>query len=87
MNVTDSVINHFKELFYQRGEDVLPFSVNSSLSKLLFLSKYNTLEPFFDRPVNEQDEMIAYVGDLFPEKTAEQKAEACKIIYTIGNLL
>lgn len=87
MNVTDSVIEYFKGMFYSRGEEVLPFLCSSSLSRMLFLSKYTKIESLLHRPQSEQDEMTAYVDSLFPDKTPEFKEDACKIIYTIGNLL
>lgn len=87
MSITDSVIEHFKAMFYERGEEVLPFLCGSSLSRMLFLSKYTKMESLLLRPQTEQDEMNVYVERLFPDKTPEFKEDACKIIYTIGNML
>ena len=51
------------------------------------LEKYKSLEPIEKMPEKEKKEMKKYVISLFPEKTPEEKVEACKIIYTIGTLL
>jgi hypothetical protein len=38
-------------------------------------------------PGKEKKEMKSYVIAMFPDKTIEEKLDACKIIYTIGTLL
>jgi len=38
-------------------------------------------------PEGEKKELKKYVHELFPNKTVQEKLEAAKIIYTIGNLL
>jgi len=87
MNPADSVIELYKEMFYTYGEQKLPFLVNNSLSKLLWLGRYKSLTPFEETPVEEQKEMFLYACSLFPHKSKEEIDDACKIIYTIGNSL
>jgi hypothetical protein len=72
--------------FHQHGESAIPFLVNGLLSSKVFLSVYKTLPPIEEMEKKEKDEMKKYVRDLFPNKTPEEKLNACKIIYTIGNL-
>ena len=55
--------------------------------KKLWLSKYKSLPPIEDMPEKEKKEMKSYVIAMFPTKTIEEKLNACKIIYTIGNCL
>lgn len=87
MNPAESTIDFYKNIFYTYGEQKLPFLVNSSLSKLLFLGRYKNLPPIEDIPPEEQKEMFLYACNLFPNKSKEEIDEAIKMIYTIGNLL
>lgn len=73
--------------FNNEGEKAIPFLVNSGVSKMAFLAAYKKLPPIEEMAEREKKEMKQYVIDLFPDKTAEEKIEACKIIYTIGTLL
>ncbi len=84
MNPAESLRQMQIERFNQHGESVLPFQVNSSLMKKLWLSKYKTLDPIEMMPDKDKKEMKAYVIAMFPEKTIQEKLDACKIIYTIG---
>jgi len=77
----------FLPYFNKNGEDSIKFLVNGSLSKNAFLSAYKYLSPIENMPDNEKKEMKQYVISLFPEKTTLEKMEACKIIYSIGNLI
>lgn len=73
--------------FHKHGEVAMPYLVNSSVSKQAFLAAYRDLPPIEQMPEKEKKEMKQYVIALFPEKTPEEKIEACKIVYTIGTLL
>lgn len=75
------------EHFHKHGEESIPFLVNGKLSSKVFLAAYKRLPPIEQMPEDEKKEMKAYVNDLFPEKNQEEKVNACKIIYTIGNIL
>lgn len=77
----------FIPYFHKHGESSIPFLVNSRMSRLSFLSAYRHLPPIEQMEEQEKKEMKKYVIELFPDKTPEEKIEACKIIYTIGNLL
>jgi hypothetical protein len=77
----------FLKHFQKNGEASIPHLVNGIVSKMAFLSAYKRLTPIENMPVNEKKEMKKYVIAMFPEKSPEEKIEACKIIYTIGTLL
>jgi hypothetical protein len=84
----DSLIDRvYLPLFNKYGEPCIKSFINSSVSKMAFLSAYKKIPPIETLPDNEMGETMAYVNDLFPDKTEEEKLEACKIIYTIGNRL
>ena len=74
-------------MFHTKGEAAIPLLVNGSVPKMCFLSAYKHLPPIEEMPEQEKKEMKQYVISLFPEKTTEEKLEACKIIYTIGTLI
>jgi len=84
----------FKELmdmylgvFQARGESALVAICNCNVPSQVVLSAYKKLPPIEQMPDNEKKEMKQYVRETFPNKTAEEKMNACKIIYTIGTLL
>jgi len=85
--ITGLVNDVFLPYFQKKGEESIPFLVNSRVSRLCFLAAYKHIEPIEKMPEKEKKEMKKYVISLFPEKTPEEKIEACKIIYTIGTLL
>jgi len=87
MNPAESMRQYWIGEFNRLGESVLPFQVNSNLMKKLWLSKYKTLPPIEEMPDKDKKEMKAYVIAMFPEKTIQEKLDACKIIYTIGSSL
>lgn len=87
MNPAESLRKYWIEEFNKYGEQILPFQCNSSLMKLLWLNKYKELPPIEMMPGKEKKEMKSYVIAMFPDKTIEEKLDACKIIYTIGTLL
>lgn len=87
MNPAESMRQFWLAEFQKLGEQVLPFQCNSTLMKKLWLSKYKTFQPIEEMPEKEKTEMKKYVLSMFPNKTIEEKLEACKIIYTIGNSL
>ena len=73
--------------FHKHGELAIPHLVNGSISKMAFLSAYKELPSIEEMPDKEKKDMKQFVIDTFPEKTPEEKIEACKIVYTIGTLL
>lgn len=81
--IKDVYLPHFQKY----GEEAIPGFVNGIVSRQAFLSAYKDLSPIETMDEKEKREMKAYVISLFPEKTAQDKLEACKIIYTIGTLL
>jgi len=87
MNPAESLRQYFIGEFQKHGESVLPFQVNSTLMSKLWLSKYKSLPPIEEMPEHEKHEMKKYVISMFPNKTIQEKLDACKIIYTIGNCL
>lgn len=77
----------FLPYFQKHGESAIPFLVDGQISSLAFLSAYRFINPIETMPEKEKKEMKQYVIELFPEKTTEQKLQACKIIYTIGSII
>lgn len=87
MNPCESLRQFWISEFNKFGEQVLPFQCTSTLMKKLWLDKYKTLLPIEQMPEQEKKELKMYVTAMFPGKSVEEKLAACKIIYTIGNLL
>jgi hypothetical protein len=79
--------NVFLPYFHKKGEDAIPFLVNSRVSRLAFLSAYEKLPPIEAMDEKEKKEMKKYIIDLFPNKTIQEKLEACKVVYALGTLL
>lgn len=77
----------YLDLFQKEGESVLKAICNCSIPSQVVLSAYKKLTPIENMPEKEKVEMKKYVIELFPNKTIQEKLEACKIIYTIGTLL
>jgi hypothetical protein len=87
MNPCESIRQFWVGEFNKFGEQVLPFQCNSTLMRSLWMNKYKELPPIEEMPEKEKKEMKTYVISMFPNKTIEEKLEACKVIYTIGTLL
>lgn len=87
MTVEESLIQLWGSRFHEKGETIIPYFVNCDLPKRVLLFQYLKLPPIEQMPEKEKQEMKKYVIEKFPEKTKEQMVEACKIIYTFGNLL
>lgn len=87
MNWIKPLVDNFLNHFQKEGESAIPFLVNGKVSSRVFLIEYKKLPPIEQMPEKEKKEMKLFVNDLFPEKTQEEKAIACKIIYTMGSLL
>jgi len=79
--------NVFLPYFHKHGEEAIPFLVNSRVSRLAFLSAYEKLPPIEAMDEKEKKEMKKYIIDLFPNKTIQEKLEACKVVYALGTLL
>jgi len=77
----------FLPYFQRHGEQAIPFLVNSSVSRISFLSAYKYLTPIEEMEEKEKKEMKAYIIALFPNKTTQEKLEACKIVYCLGTLI
>lgn len=77
----------FLPYFQKHGEQAIPMLVNSSVSRVSFLSAYKHLPPIEEMEEKEKREMKSYIISLFPNKTTQEKLEACRIVYTIGNLI
>lgn len=75
------------DMFYNRGEEALPFLVKSSVSKIVWLSIYKGIEPIETISRKERWELYKYVISTFPLFDRIEKREAAIIIYTIGNML
>lgn len=84
MNPCEELRQFWITRFHERGEEIIPFFVNSTLSRQLWLNKYKELPPIEQMDEKEKKEMKQYVIALFPNKTTAEKLEACKIIYTVG---
>lgn len=67
--------------------EYLKFMCESTVSRNLFLSKYKTLPLIETLDPEEKTKMKRFAHELFPGKPVEFKLEACKIIYTVGELL
>lgn len=87
MNPCEEIRQFWLGKFHARGEEMIPFLVNSTLSKKLWLEKYKELPPIEKMPEKEKKEMKQFVISMFPNKTTAEKLDCCRIIYTIGNLL
>ena len=87
MNPCEEIRQFWIGKFHAIGEPMIPLFVNCSLPRQLWLSKYKTIPPIEQMPDHEKKEMKAYVIAMFPDKSIEEKLEACKIIYTVGTLL
>lgn len=77
----------YLDLFQKDGESVLKSICNCSIPSMVVLDAYKKLTPIEQMPEKEKKEMKQYVISLFPNKTIQEKLDACKIIYTIGTLL
>jgi hypothetical protein len=87
MTVLESLRQFWIGEFNKFGEGVLPFQCESSVMKIAWLDKYKNMPPFSTMPEEEKKETMKYVIDMFPDRSPEEKMEACHIIYTIGNSL
>lgn len=84
MNPCEELRQFWVGQFHARGEEMIPFFVNTTLSRQLWLNKYKELPPIESMNEKEKKEMKQYVIAMFPNKTTAEKLEACKIIYTVG---
>lgn len=87
MNLTQSLLDFWIGKFHAKGEEMIPFFVNCRLPKMILLATYEKLLPIETMPDKEKKDMKAYVNQMFPNKTIEERVEACKIIYTLGTIL
>ena len=74
-------------MFQEQGEKILPSFCKMTIPKMAFLSAYKTLPPIEEMNEKEKYEMKQYVNSLFKGETPQFRLDACKIIYTIGNLI
>lgn len=87
MTIFESLRQFWVEEFNKFGERVLPFQCNSSVMRQAWLDKYRQMPPFSTMSEEEKKETMAYVIEMFPNRSSKEKLEACQIIYTIGNSL
>ncbi len=80
------LVKYYLEYFQQYGEPAIKTICNCVVPNKIILEEYKKLPPIEQMPEKEKSEMKKYVIEMFPEKTPEQKVEACKIVYTIGTL-
>lgn len=85
--MASSLFDMYVGLFQAKGESMLVAICNCAVPSKVVLEEYKKLPPIETMPEKEKVEMKKYVISLFPDKTPEQKVEACKIIYTIGTLI
>jgi hypothetical protein len=71
----------------KESEEYLKFLLESNVSRMVFMGKYNSLPPIEEMEEKEKKEMKLYVHELLPLKSVEEKLIACKMLYTIGTLL
>lgn len=83
--------NVYLKLYRQKsGEDLevyLKGLFNGRISAMAFLSAYRYFPPIEQMAEEDKNEMKLYVNNLIPDKTIEEKIAACKILYTIGELI
>lgn len=82
-----SLVYFYLGLFNTGGEKTLIAICNCRVPTMVFLEEYKKLSPIEEMPEKEKYEMKKYVISLFPNKTVQEKLDACKVIYCIGNLL
>lgn len=81
--INNVYIPHFNKV----GEAAIPGLVNGIVSKKVLLWAYKKFPPIEEMWEQEKREMKQFIIELFPNKTTVEKLEACKIVYTLGNLL
>jgi hypothetical protein len=92
MSILSSLREHlflkkYRELGGEESERYLKFLLESSVSRMSFLSAYEKLEPIENMGKKEKIEMYRYVVGLFPEASNPERKIICKVLYTVGILL
>jgi hypothetical protein len=84
MNEIKILTSRYIDYFQSEGNASIPFLVNNRLSSLILGMEYKRLPPI---PEEQKPELTAYINELFPEKTEEEKIKAMQVVYTIGVLI
>jgi hypothetical protein len=87
MKLSDQLFEKFTQMFLKDNEAALKGFVVSGVAKDVILKKYKQLEPIENLPVLEKAELWRYANELMPKGSKEEKADACRIIYTVGQLM
>lgn len=88
MSITKSLIdNVYLPYLQQHCEAAIVPIVRSTVARKCFLSAYEKLPPLSDMPEKEKVEMKTYINQLFKNETPQFRLDACKVVYTIGNLI
>ena len=88
MSIMKSLIeNVYLPYFQQHGEAAIVPLVKVDASRKCFLAAYEKLPPLSEMPEKEKIEMKAYINQLFKNETPQFRLDACKVVYTIGNLI
>lgn len=73
-------------MFQADPQKTLPTLCKMTLAKKVFLDAYKKLPPIEAFPHEEKIKWKAFVHELFPNASVQDKLDAVKIIYTIGEL-
>lgn len=87
MKISEELFNKFKEWFKRDGEAALKGFIVSTVAKEVILKRYEKLDPIDSLPLFEKSELWRYACELMPKGTKEEKIEACRVIYTVGQLM
>lgn len=87
MKISEELFNKFKEWFIRDGEVALKGFIGSTVAKEVILKRYEKLDPIDSLPLFEKSELWRYACELMPKGTKEEKIDACRVIYTVGQLM
>ena len=87
MDIYAGLIQIALNSFQDKGEPALRTICNCKVVSYAILLKYKSLERIEDMPDKDKKDLKAYIIQMFPEKTIQEKVNAAKIVYTIGNLI
>lgn len=87
MKVFEEIRQFYLQKFQEQGEDIIPIICNLKVAQAVFLNAYENVEQIEELPEKEKLELKKYVIELFPNKDAEFRLMACKIIQAFGTLI
>lgn len=85
--INDGLFSEYLKMFNKDGEGFLKAVCNCKVPSDVILEKYKNLVPIENIGEKEKQELWEYAGELFPDKTREEKLNCCRIVYTIGSFL